>query len=277
MWLIIGKYSFQEDGPNMMLAQLQPPIKAMILDMDGVLYRQNDPIGDLPAIFGRIAALGLKVMFATNNTMSTPEMYRDKLRRMGVAAEAEQIITSPVATAHAMHRRWPQGGPVYMIGGIGMRSAMEAQGFYHAERDVLAVASGMDLEFPYDQMVKAVRLLLKGVPFIGTNPDLLYPTPDGPAIGTGGLLAVLETCSGVKPEIIGKPFPTMMNMALDRLNVPPQQALVVGDRLNTDIAAGQAAGCRTALVLTGISTREEAAQWDPRPDLVAEDLTALVG
>lgn len=270
------KNHFRRIPPNIMLGQLQTPIKALILDMDGVLYRHNEPIGDLQAIFNRIEELGLKVMYATNNTMSTPEMYCDKLRRMGVASEAEQFITSPVATAHAMQQRWPQGGPIYMIGEVGLRSVMEKKGFYHAEEDVLAVVSGMDLEFPYDQMVKAVRLLLKGVPFIGTNPDLLYPTPDGPAIGTGGMLAVLEACSGVKPEIIGKPFPAMMNMALERLNVAPTEALVVGDRLNTDIAAGQAAGCQTALVLTGISTRKDAEKWKPRPDLVAENLAALV-
>ena len=260
----------------MMLAQLQSPIKALILDMDGVLYRHNDPIGDLPAIFNRVGDLGIKVMYATNNTMSTPEMYRDKLRRMGVAAEAEQIITSSVATAYALRRRFPQGGPVYMVGEVGLRSALEAQGFYHAEQDVLAVVSGMDKGFTYDMMVRAVRLLLKGAPFIGTNPDLLYPTPDGPAIGTGGVLAIMEACSGVHPHIIGKPFPAMMEMALDKLNVLPQETLVVGDRLNTDIAAGQAAGCRTALVLTGISTREEAEQWQPKPDLIADDLTAIL-
>ena len=259
-----------------MLAQLQSPIKALILDMDGVLYRHNDPIGDLPSIFRRINERDLKVMYATNNTMSTPEAYRDKLRRMGVAAEAEQVITSSIATAYALHHRFPQGGPVYMVGEVGLRAALEEQGFYHAEQDVLAVVSGMDKNFTYDMMVRAVRLLLNGAPFIGTNPDLLYPTPDGPSIGTGGVLAIMEACSGVHPDIIGKPFPAMMEMALDKLDVLPNEALVIGDRLNTDIAAGQAAGCHTALVLTGISTREEAEKWQPQPDLIAEDLATLI-
>jgi 4-nitrophenyl phosphatase len=260
-----------------MLKQLPSPIRALILDMDGVLYSQNDPIGDLPAIFGRVEELDLKVMYATNNTFRTPAQYVTKLAGLGVASNEWQFITSPAATAHALSKRWPQGGPVYMIGEVGLRQVMEEKGFYHAERDVLAVVSGLDKNFTYDMLVKGIRLILNGAPFIGTNPDLLFPTPDGPSIGTGGLLAILEACSGVKPEIIGKPYPAMIEMALDALGVPASQALVIGDRLDTDIAAGQAAGCHTALVLSGIATRAEAQVWQPQPDLIAADLAAIVG
>lgn len=260
-----------------MLSQLPTPIKALILDMDGVLYLQNDPIGDLPAIFKRIAELGLQVMYATNSTTRTPAQYVPKLAGLGVASEPWQFITSPSATAHALSKRWPQGGPLYMIGEVGLKHVLEEKGFYHAEQDVLAVVSGLDKSFNYQVLVQGVRLLLQGTPFIGTNPDLLFPTPDGPSIGTGGMLAVLETCSGVKPEIIGKPYPAMMLMALDTLQISAHQALVVGDRLNTDVAAGQAAGCYTALVLSGITTREEAQRWQPPPDLIADDLAALLG
>ena len=253
------------------------PIQALILDMDGVLYRQNDPIGDLPAIFQRIEDLGLKVMFATNNTVRTPEQYVDRLAGFGLTTEAWQFITAPLATARALAQRWPEGGPIHMMGEVGLRKVMEDKGFYHADEDVLAVVSGLDKHFTYDMFVKGIRLIVKGAPFIGTNPDLTFPTPDGPAIGTGGQLAILEACSGVKPEIIGKPYPAMMEMALERLSMQPEQALVVGDRLNTDIAAGQAAGCRTALVLTGIATREEAEKWSPQPDIIADDLASIFG
>lgn len=259
-----------------MLSQLSSSIQALILDMDGVLYQQNEPIGNLSAIFQRIEKLGLKVMYATNNTFRTPAQYVTKLAGLGVDSIESQFITAPGATAHDLSKRWPQGGPVYMIGEIGLRQVMEEKGFYHAEKDVLAVVSGLDKGFTYDMLVKGIRLILDGAPFIGTNPDLLFPTSDGPAIGTGGLLAVLEACSGVKPEIIGKPFPAMMEMALDELQMAPEQALVVGDRLNTDVAAGQAAGCHTALVLSGIATREEAKSWHPQPDLIADDLAAIL-
>lgn len=260
-----------------MLAKLPASIQALILDMDGVLYRQNDPIGDLPKIFERIEALGLKVMYATNSTVRPPEYYAEKLRHLGVEnASGEQVITSPLATAFDLHQRYPQGGPLYIIGENGLTDLLEAQGFYHQDEDVLAVVSGLDRHFNYQQMVEGVRLILKGVPFIGTNPDMLFPTPDGPAIGTGGVLAVLEACTGVKPEIIGKPFPAMIEMALERLGLPPQAALVVGDRLDTDIAAGQAAGCHTALVLSGISTVEQAAKWQPQPDFVVSQLSDLL-
>lgn len=260
-----------------MLSQLSSSIQALILDMDGVLYRQNETIGDLPAVFRRIQQLGLQVMFATNSTTLTAEQYVPRLAGMGVSTEAWQFITSPGATAHALSKRWPQGGPVYMIGEAGLHQPMQEKGFFHAEQDVLAVVSGLDKHFTYEILVKGVRLLLQGVPFIGTNPDLLFPTPDGPSIGTGGMLAILEACSGIKPEIIGKPYPAMMHMALDKLHMTPDQALVVGDRLDTDIAAGQAAGCHTALVLSGIATRQDAQQWHPSADLIAEDLSVLLG
>ena len=260
-----------------MLFQLPSSIQALILDMDGVLYRQNETIGSLPVIFDRIRQLGLQVMFATNSTTLTAEQYVPRLANMGVSTEAWQFITSPAATAHALSKRWPRGGPVHLIGEIGLHQPMQEKGFYHAEQDVLAVVAGLDKHFTYEKLVKGVRLILQGVPFIGTNPDLLFPTPDGPSIGTGGMLAILETCSGVKPEIIGKPYPAMMHMALDELHMTPDQALVVGDRLDTDIAAGQAAGCFTALVLSGIATRQEAEQWQPRPDLIAQDLASLLG
>ena len=259
-----------------MLSQLSSPIQALILDMDGVLYRSNEAIGDLPAIFHRINELGLKVMYATNNTVRTPAQYVSRMAGFGVKAEEWQFITAPLATAHALSQRWPEGGPIHMMGEIGLRKVLEDKGFYHADDNVLAVVSGLDKNFTYDMFVKGIRLIVKGAPFIGTNPDLTFPTPDGPAIGTGGQLAILEVCSGVKPEIIGKPYPAMMEMALERLGMRPEQALVVGDRLNTDIAAGQAAGCKTALVLTGIATREEAEHWDPRPDIIAEDLAAIL-
>lgn len=259
-----------------MLSQLSNPIKALILDMDGVLYRSNEAIGDLPAIFHRINELGLKVMYATNNTFRTPAQYIDRLAGFGVLSEEWQFITAPLATARALAQRWPAGGPIHMMGEVGLRKVMEDKGFYHADEDVLAVVSGLDKGFTYDMFVKGIRLIVKGAPFIGTNPDLTFPTPDGPAIGTGGQLAILEACSGVKPEIIGKPYPAMMEMALERLEIQPEQALVVGDRLNTDVAAGQAAGCPTALVLTGIATREEAENWHPRPDIIAEDLASIL-
>jgi HAD superfamily hydrolase (TIGR01450 family) len=259
-----------------MLSQLASPIQALILDMDGVLYQQNQPIGDLPAIFQRIGELGLKVMYATNNTVRTPAQYVDRLAHFGVQSEEWQFITAPLATARALSNRWPEGGPIHMMGEVGLRKVMEDKGFYHADEDVLAVVSGLDKGFTYDMFVKGIRLIVKGAPFIGTNPDLTYPTPEGLSIGTGGQLAILEACSGVKPEIIGKPYPAMMEMALERLGMQPEQTLVIGDRLNTDVASGQAAGCKTALVLSGIATREEAKNWNPRPDIIAEDLTTIL-
>jgi 4-nitrophenyl phosphatase len=120
-------------------------------------------------------------------------------------------------------------------------------------------------------------LIRKGLPFIGTNPDVTFPSADGITPGAGAILAALQAASGVAPEIAGKPERPMYDQALARLGTRPEETISVGDRLETDIDGGQRLGLRTALVLSGISTREEAQAWQPRPDLIAEDLTQLLG
>ena len=160
-----------------MLSQLSSPIQALILDMDGVLYRSNESIGDLPAIFRRINELGLKVMYATNNTVRTPAQYVSRMAGFGVKAEEWQFITAPLATAHALAQRWPEGGPIHMMGEIGLRKVLEDKGFYHADDNVLAVVSGLDKNFTYDMFVKGIRLIVKGAPFHRhkSGPDLPHP------------------------------------------------------------------------------------------------------
>lgn len=259
-----------------MLELLHPPIKALILDMDGVLWRGSQPIGDLPAVFTRIAERNLKVICATNNATSTPEQFAAKLAAMGVAFPSSQIVNSAMAAAWYLKKIHPNGGPVHLVGENGLHRAFETMGFWPADRDVLAVIAGMDREFTYTKMSTASRLIRGGAPFYGTNPDLTFPTPDGLVPGAGAILAGIEAASGVKPIIIGKPSPTLYQVALERLGTTSQETLAVGDRLETDILGGQRAVMRTALVLSGVTTPEDLAAWPTPPDLVAADLMALV-
>lgn len=257
-------------------------LRALILDMDGVLWRDAAPIGNLPAVFDRIRSLGLKVALATNNATKTVGEYLEKFDGYGVTLEPWQIVTSSLATAETLSKHFPGGGPVFVVGENGIRRALEDFGFSaitdpQDETRPVAVVAGIDRFVSYQKLRRATLHIRAGAPFYGTNPDRTFPTPQGLVPGAGAILAAIEAATDVSPTVIGKPSPFMMTIALERLGTSPDETLVVGDRLETDIAAGQAAGCHTALVLSGVSTREQAQAWTPGMDFIAPDLTSLVG
>jgi len=259
-----------------MISTLSPDIKALILDMDGVLWRDDQPIGDLPKIFSRIKEIGLKVILATNNAIRSVEQHQEKLARFGVTVEEWQVVNSGMAVAYLLSQKFPKGGPVFIVGEGGLVKALEKNGFYPAEKDVLAVVGGFDRQATFEKLTRATILIRKGAPFIGTNPDRTFPTPEGLIPGAGSFLAFLEAATDVKPIIAGKPFPTLFQLAFDRLQFSPLEILAIGDRLDTDILGGQQAGCRTALVMSGVTSTSELEAWLPKPDLVAPDLLSLL-
>lgn len=256
-------------------------IGGLILDMDGVVWRDRQPIGSLPEIFARIHSLGLKVMLATNNATRTPEQYVEKLGAFGVDIPPEWIVNSALAAAYLLKNRFPQGGAVYVIGEAGICRALQEAGFHllddwQADLRPLAVVVSMDRGINYQKLRAATLYIRAGAEFYATNPDRTFPTPAGLAPGAGALAAAVSAAVGRLPVWAGKPEPFMLQMCLERMGLPPEQTLVVGDRLETDIAGGQAAGCRTALVLSGVASLEQAQAWQPPVDVVAKDLTALL-
>ena len=251
-------------------------IQALILDMDGVLWRGSEPIGDLHSIFQKINDSGLKVIFATNNATRTIQQYIDVLASFGVHAEYWQVINSAIAVTYYLCQQYPHGGPIYMIGEQGLIEACHDHGFYQSETDALAVIAGMDRQLTYDKLKTATLLIRSGVQFIGTNPDVTFPTPYGLVPGAGSILAAISAATDVKPQIAGKPELIMYQIALDRLTIRPENLLVVGDRPETDIAGAQKIGCRTALVLSGVTNREQAAAWQPSPDIIEASLESLI-
>jgi len=138
------------------------------------------------------------------------------------------------------------------------------------------VIAGMDRNFNYEKLQQATRLIRTGVPFFGTNPDHTFPTPQGLVPGAGSILAAIATASDIEPVIAGKPEPTMYRIALERLKTPAERVLVVGDRPETDIAGAQFLGCRTALVLSGVTNEKQAKAWRPVPDLIIDNLESIV-
>jgi 4-nitrophenyl phosphatase len=139
------------------------------------------------------------------------------------------------------------------------------------------MVAGIDRTLTYHKLRRATLHIRSGVPFYGTNPDTTFPTPAGLVPGAGSILAAIEAATGIRPVVIGKPSPFMLELAIERMNLAGDEVLVVGDRLETDIAGGQSAGAHTALLLSGVSQMEEANIWIPKPDLVAKDLADLVG
>lgn len=251
-------------------------IRALILDMDGVLWRGDQPLGDLPAIFRVIQDHKIRVALATNNATLTVADYQSKLYRFGVQLEDWQIINSSQAVVHYLKGHFPAGGKVFVVGEAGLVNTLANHGYDLAERDVLAVIVGLDRNLTYDKLHRAALLIRSGVLFIGTNPDRTLPLPEGLAPGAGAILAALEAATDVVPVIIGKPAPEMYQLALERLGSLPEETLVVGDRLETDIVGAQALNCRTALVLSGVASEKAAHAWQPALDWIGADLTDIL-
>lgn len=255
-------------------------IKALILDMDGVVWKADAPIGDLPAIFSRIRERGLKFVFATNNGTKTPEEYQQKLADLGVDIEPWQVVTSAMGIAFMLAQEFPRGTKIFMIGEDGIRVALEEKGFEILSIEdapkAQAVVMGIDRGVNFQKIAEATLLVRAGIPFYTTNTDRTFPTPRGEIPGSGAWVSVITTATHVEPIIAGKPFPFLMELSLERLGTGKEETLVVGDRLETDIAAGQSVGCPTALVLSGVSSIEEARQWDPQPNVITDSLSTLV-
>ncbi len=251
-------------------------INALILDMDGVIWRDRQPIGNLANIFNRIEQKGIKYVFATNNSTSTVDKYVEDLMELGISAKYKQIYTSATTTARYLQSQHPNGGNVYVVGMDGLKKTLEKYGFTASNKYPIAVVVGMDLNLTYDKLRTATLLIRGGVPFIGTNPDKTFPSPEGFVPGAGSMLAAIQAATGQAPDIMGKPKATMFLQAMEHLGENPREVLVVGDRLETDIAGGQAANCRCALVLTGVSSQKMGEAWKPKIDYIVDDLETLI-
>lgn len=252
----------------------------LILDMDGVLWRGDEPIGDLAQTFQYMRERGWRFVFATNNSTRTPQEYVERLARFGVEVEPWQVVTSSQVVAELIRRNHPQIRSVFAIGESGLLRALEERGLYplpvERAQEAEAVVVGLDRQVNFAKMAEATLLVRRGLPFYATNPDKTFPTPRGEIPGAGAWASVIITASGITPIFAGKPSPYLIELALQRLGSSPSETWVVGDRLETDIAAAQAAGCRSVLVLSGISTRQQAQTWSPPPDLILENIHTIL-
>ncbi len=247
-----------------------------ILDMDGTLYHGKHPIPHAAEFVRHLRDRRLPFLLMTNNSSKTPAQVADHLRETGIAAGEEEIFTSAQAAAQYLSER-RKNGRVYAIGETGLLDALRAAGFTLTDEGPDYVVQGIDREFNYGKLAAAVRAILDGARFVMTNPDHLLPSDGLLNPGAGSLGAAIQTASAAEPVVIGKPSPIIMNYALEKLGgLPPQDVWVIGDNIRTDIGGGQAAGCRTALVLTGLATADNVelhiAESGIQPDAVCKDL-----
>lgn len=251
-------------------------IDSLIFDMDGVLWKDENPLGDLKQIFQLINRDNIKYGFGTNNSTKTPEEYREKLGTLGIPSTPELIMTSAIALVKMMLNKFPNGGPVFIVGENGLINALNSAGFYHQDEKVLAVVGGLDRQINYDKFKKVILLLQQNVDFFFTNIDTTFPTPLGIIPGAGSILKAIEVASGRKAIVAGKPEPLIFNYSISNLKSKPETTLVIGDRLDTDILGGINSNCPTAMVLTGISKKIDIIKSGIKPDFIFEDITELV-
>ena len=229
-----------------------------IFDLDGTLYRGDAPIPEAVACVGRLRAAGKSVRFLTNNSSQSVEAVAAKLNRLGYAANPSEVETSATGTAAYLKSEGIQS--VQCVGEPGLmetlrRAGLQAQGPDEDWADPgEAVVVGICRQFTYAHLAKAMSAIRAGARFISTNADATYPVEgDGLIPGAGSIVAAVRTASETEPYVVGKPSPFLTRMVLERAGVAPSDTLVIGDRMDTDIASGKAAGCDTLLVLTGVT------------------------
>jgi NagD protein len=250
-------------------------IDSWLMDMDGVLVREENAIPGAAEFLARLGELGRPFLVLTNNSIYTRRDLAARLRLSGLEVPEEAIWTSALATAAFLEDQRP-GGSAYVIGESGLTTALHESGYTLTERDPDYVVLGETRTYSFERITQAIRLVERGARFIATNPDATGPSPDGPLPATGSVAALVSRATGVAPYFVGKPNPLMMRSALNAIEAHSETAAMVGDRMDTDVVAGLEAGMEAILVLTGISTRAAAERFPYRPSRIAESIADLV-
>jgi 4-nitrophenyl phosphatase len=258
-----------------MVPDLLRSYDGFLLDVDGVLVRDAEPIGGAVAALAALSNAG-RVLLLTNNSTRSRRQHAERLSQLGFAVRPDQVLCSSYLAAKYL-RDAHESLSLLVIGEDGLRDELLAAGHRLADTDAPdAVVVGMDRDISYDALASALAALRGGAWLVATNEDRTFPTPDGPVPGAGAMVGALRGMGFMPDVVIGKPSPIAFRMALEALGFPPERVVMIGDRLETDVLGGQTAGLDTALVLSGISSREEIDGRGIGPTWIAEDLAALV-
>ena len=265
----------------------------LLIDLDGVVWIGREPVPGAAETLQTLLADGKRIVFVTNNPGKLPASYAKRLRSMGVEVEPAQIVTAGMVAARLAGEAAGPSGGAFVIGGEPLQEMVAAtgptllDGEAGREADVVVVSGHRD--FDYEELLTAKLALDGGAALIATSHDRTMPMPGGEWPGTGSVLAAVETASGRRAEIAGKPEAHLFEIALEALNRgslivsearkeprDDQRVAMIGDRVSSDIEGGRRAGLATILVLSGTTDREQAAAAEPRPDHVIDDLAGLL-
>jgi NagD protein len=249
--------------------------KNYLIDMDGVLISGSTLIPGADEFIARLRAKGCKFLLLTNNSRHTPRDLAHNLQRIGLDINADNIFTSAMATARFIQAQKPNG-TAFVIGESGLTAAMHESGFIITEREPDYMVLGETLNYNFDQVSRAIRLVVQGARFIATNPDATGPTESGIVPACGAMAALIETATGVRAFFVGKPNPLMMRSALNYLGVHSEDTIMIGDRMDTDIVAGVQTGLETILVLTGVTRMEETDRFPYVPSYVVPSVASIL-
>ena len=259
---------------------LQDAHDALLVDLDGVVQLGPEPVPGAAEALARARTAGLHITFVTNNASRTPQQVADALCALGIQAAENEVLTSSTATAALLADRLPPASAVLVVGGEGLRQPLRAQGLVPvdtADDEPAAVVQGWSPDLTWALLAEGAVAIRRGAAWVATNRDATLPSPRGPLPGNGAMVTAIAMATGTEPEVVGKPGRALFDAAVRRTGA--QRALVIGDRLDTDIAGANAAGLASLLVLTGVSKAEDLLGAPPehRPTYVGRDLSALLG
>lgn len=266
------------------------PIDGLIFDLDGTIYLGNAALPGVPEALATLRARGKRICFVSNKPLEPREQYAAKLTRLGIPTEAADVITSGFVMAYYLAKHEPRLR-LYVVGEEKLKQELRSHGLIilpefegQDEKEVIepqgvdAVIVAFDRTLDYRKLNTAYQALMRGARFFATNPDKTCPLPGGGIPDAGATIAALEHLTGRQVELLaGKPSTLIVEVAMDLLGTPPERTLMVGDRLETDMRMGIEAGMKTAAVLTGASTREQAEASPYRPHLILESVAMLPG
>ncbi len=248
--------------------------KNFLIDMDGVLVSGSRIIPGADQFIERLRERGVKFLLLTNNSRHTPRDLAHNLQNIGLNISSDNIFTSALATARFLHTQKPNA-TAFVIGESGLTAALHDVGYIITEYNPDYVVLGETLNYNFDMLTRAIRLIREGARFIATNPDATGPSETGIIPACGSMASLIETATGIHPFFVGKPNPLMMRSALNYLEIHSENTLMVGDRMDTDMVAGVQAGMDTILVLSGVTRLEDVSQYPYVPTHIVRSVASI--
>ncbi len=251
-------------------------VRYLLIDLDGCMYRGEQLTKGAREAIALLKKRGIKYLYLTNNSTKSPQEFAEKLSRLGIPTSAEEIFTSAQATA--LYMEGLERKPIYVVGSSYLKQQLLERGFSLVREDEAEQAGyvvvGLDFQLTYQKLAAACLAIQRGATFIATNPDANLPLEDRYLPGAGSIVNAIATATGVKPIVIGKPSKIIVNLALRKLNAKKRESAIIGDRLDTDVKAGKAAGIKAILLSHGVPL-PSFKKVRVKPDLVVNSLLSL--